>query len=635
MKKLFQLATALLLFAIIHPIATASAQNTAFTYQGRVTDNGTNFTGAGRFQFALVTSTNTSHTATATANAPSGGFITGYTVTSGGNGYVTAPVVTVSGGGGSGATATATISGGVVTGISVSNPGNGGYTSAPTVTIAPPLANILYTTYWSNDGTSVNGSEPTAVVSVPVTNGLFTVVLGDTTVANMAAIGASLFNQPNLQLRIWFNDGVNGFAAISPVQSLTPAPYAVFANAASTASNLISSAQLNVTGLSIQTNTNGAPNMIGGASANYVSNSVVGATIAGGGAAYYTIVNIHEQLQVVSFSNSVTANFGTVSGGEQNVAGGYGATVAGGKNNVASGYAASVGGGSYNTASGSSAVVSGGNFNTASGDNSIVCGGNNNLATNSNATVGGGEYCVASANNTYAAGFQAFAVHQGAFVWADSQSQLGSYASDRANQFKVRAGGGVQFDVSGSSGLNPAAVTINSTSGNGIGLLVNENSSDTAALFANGGTGDIIKGFSGNGNTVLEVKNDGTVVSKGVTLTSDRNAKQNFTALDNKDVLAKVVSLPVTKWNYKDDAADQKHIGPMAQDFHAAFALNGSDDRHISVIDEGGVAFAAIQGLNQKLEADSQNAQARIEKLEAENAELKTRLEKLEKLLAR
>ena len=65
---------------------SAFAQGTTFTYQGRVTDNGTDFTGAGQFQFALVTSTNFNHTATATANPPSGGFITGYAVTSGGSG---------------------------------------------------------------------------------------------------------------------------------------------------------------------------------------------------------------------------------------------------------------------------------------------------------------------------------------------------------------------------------------------------------------------------------------------------------------------------------------------------------------------------------------------------------------------
>ena len=143
------------------------------------------------------------------------------------------------------------------------------------MTIAPPLPDISYVTYWSNDGTSENGSEPSASVSVAVNNGLFTVVLGDTTQPNMSAINAGLFNQPNLQLRIWFNDGVNGFAALSPVQTLTPSPYAILAN---TASNLVN-------GLTVQQNTDDAPNVIGGSSINFVSAGVEGATIAGGGAA--------------------------------------------------------------------------------------------------------------------------------------------------------------------------------------------------------------------------------------------------------------------------------------------------------------------------------------------------------------
>src|SRR4051794_2928634 len=78
------------------------AQNTVFTYQGRITAGGTNFNGNGLFKFALVTSTNFSHQATATANPPSGGFITIINVVSGGNGYVSAPAVSVFGGGGSG-----------------------------------------------------------------------------------------------------------------------------------------------------------------------------------------------------------------------------------------------------------------------------------------------------------------------------------------------------------------------------------------------------------------------------------------------------------------------------------------------------------------------------------------------------
>ena len=203
----------------------AAAQNTTFTYQGRVLDNATDFNGTGLFKFALVTSTNASSQAAATAHL-TGSFVTSCTVVLGGNGYTTPPAVSFSGGGGSGATATATVSGGAVTAITLNLAGTG-YTSPPSVIIAPPPPSITYVTYWSNDGTSANGSEPTAAVSVGVSSGLFTVVLGDTTQANMTAINAAVFSQANLQLRIWFNDGVHGSAALSPVQNLTPAPYAV------------------------------------------------------------------------------------------------------------------------------------------------------------------------------------------------------------------------------------------------------------------------------------------------------------------------------------------------------------------------------------------------------------------------
>lgn len=237
-KHALQLAAfAWLCLALQGSLSTARAQGTEFTYQGRVSDNGTNFTGAGQFEFALVTSTNNSHQAIATANL-SVPFITTYNLVYGGSGYVTAPAVHVTGGGGSGATATATISGGVVTAINPVSAGTG-YTSIPTVTIDPPPANIAYTTYWSNDGTSVNGSEPASAVNVAVTGGLFNVTLGNTNLANMEPIPATLFNEPSLQLRIWFDDGVNGFAALTPLQNLTPVPYAVQSLNATSASNLL------------------------------------------------------------------------------------------------------------------------------------------------------------------------------------------------------------------------------------------------------------------------------------------------------------------------------------------------------------------------------------------------------------
>ena len=182
MKHIFQCAAVcLLLLTINAQLGTAHAQGTAFTYQGRVTDNGTNFTGIGQFKFALVTSTNASSQATATAVVNSG-FITSYIVSFGGSGYTASPTVTISDITGSGAMATAHVGGGMVTNISVNSVGSG-YSSTPSVTVAPPPASTAYTTYWSNDGTSSAGSEPVSAVGVGVSNGLFTVVLGDTTLA--------------------------------------------------------------------------------------------------------------------------------------------------------------------------------------------------------------------------------------------------------------------------------------------------------------------------------------------------------------------------------------------------------------------------------------------------------------------
>jgi hypothetical protein len=88
--------------------------------------------------------------------------------------------------------------------------------------------------------------------------------------------------------------------------------------------------------------------------------------------------------------------------------------------------------------------------------------------------------------------------------------------------------------------------------------------------------------------------------------TSDRNAKANFAAVDMRAILQKVASLPIQKWNFKNEPDAVRHIGPMAQDFRAAFSL-GTDDKHIATVDADGVALAAIQGLYQMmLEKDKQ-----------------------------
>ena len=82
---------------------------------------------------------------------------------------------------------------------------------------------------------------------------------------------------------------------------------------------------------------------------------------------------------------------------------------------------------------------------------------------------------------------------------------------------------------------------------------------------------------------------------------SDKNAKKNFAPVDGEAVLDKLAATPVERWNYKWEADNSTpHIGPMAQDFKAAF-YPGRDDKSISTLEFDGVELAAIQGLNHKL----------------------------------
>ena len=66
--------------------------------------------------------------------------------------------------------------------------------------------------HWSNNGSSSAGSEPTAAVTVPVSNGLYSVLLGDTSLANMSPIPPSVFNSADVRLRVWFAVGSSEIA---------------------------------------------------------------------------------------------------------------------------------------------------------------------------------------------------------------------------------------------------------------------------------------------------------------------------------------------------------------------------------------------------------------------------------------
>ena len=345
-----------------------------------------------------------------------------------------------------------------------------------------------------------------------------------------------------------------------------------------------------------------SPNVVGGHVENVVDAGVRGAVIAGGG-----ILQGTDPVYGAAALNRVTDHYGVVGGGANNRAGNANgalsdavwATVAGGNSNVASGGASAIGGGGGNTASAPSSTVAGGNQNQATDTGASVAGGQFNRSMATYAAVGGGENNSAmgsyaavpggrlnsAGSFSFAAGRRAKANYQGAFLWADSTdldfkvqasefTGPGSGWLDAANTFNVRATGGVWL-VTGVDG-----VTGRPTVG--------------AHLNAGEGTWNV---------------------------TSDAASKRDVYAVDPQEVLAKALTIEVSRWRYRT-APGIVHIGPMAQDFHRAFNV-GSDERSIATVDADGVALAAIQGLNAKLEA-------KVAAKDTEIAALKERLAQVE-----
>ncbi|MFJ9950247.1 tail fiber domain-containing protein [Kitasatospora sp. NPDC091207] len=72
-------------------------------------------------------------------------------------------------------------------------------------------------------------------------------------------------------------------------------------------------------------------------------------------------------------------------------------------------------------------------------------------------------------------------------------------------------------------------------------------------------------------------------------------------AVNGHQVLERVAALPISTWRYRWEPEDVRHLGPMAQDWHAAFGLN-PDDTTIPVVDGLGVALVCIQALHRRVD---------------------------------
>jgi hypothetical protein len=238
--------------------------------------------------------------------------------------------------------------------------------------------------------------------------------------------------------------------------------------------------------------------------------------------------------------------------------------------------------------------VGGGENNYASGGVATVGGGGGNISAGLYATVPGGLFNSAIGTYSFAAGIFAKANHDGSFVWANRLSAAPSFAASR---FHINAQNGLSVDY---GDQRPDG----------------------------GGTKWIVIG--GDGAQAISTSSGAWLSATGYwNNTSDRNRKDGFAAVDSREILDKLAALPIQTWHYTNETAEIRHLGPVAQDFREAFGL-GSDDKSIGTVDADGVALAAIQGLNQKVEAenaalrtDVKVRDTRIAALERSVAELK------------
>jgi hypothetical protein len=178
------------------------------------------------------------------------------------------------------------------------------------------------------------------------------------------------------------------------------------------------------------------------------------------------------------------------------------------------------------------------------------------------------DYSIALGHRASTNGFD------GAMVLSDN-STTDSLEATATNQFSVRAAGGYRFYT---------------------------NATETVGTYLNAG---------GSTWNVL----------------SDRNRKENFLDVDLEDVLSRIRRLPLSTWRYIDEEdRTVRHIGPMAQDWHALFGFS-SDDKTINTGDLDGVNLAGVKAL----EIRTAEQAAEIRALKTELAEMRALVQELMK----
>jgi hypothetical protein len=354
---------------------------------------------------------------------------------------------------------------------------------------------------------------------------------------------------------------------------------------------------------------------------------------------YNTANGFESMLDNTSGENNTGMGTGTLlnnSTGANNAASGFDAllTNVGGNGNTAQGYLAlyynTV---SANTAMGDSALFknSTGIYNTATGYNALAA---NTTASENTATGYRVLYTSTGANNTGDGNVVLYKNTTGNTNTGVGDSALYNNSTGDSNtavgyDALITNTTGTKNTAIGTN-ANVASNNLTNATAVGFGAIVCSNNS---MMFGNGNVTQWNFGWSCSSTCTpgfINVHTSAGTVSMSAggiwSVCSDRNKKKNFAVVNGADLLNKIASLSITRWNYKWDSTDVQHLGPMAQDFYKAFGLN-NDSLHITSVDEDGVALAGIQALNKKLEEENAALKAELNHQKEAQSTLKAELD--------
>ncbi|GEM_PF-2612775 len=331
--------------------------------------------------------------------------------------------------------------------------------------------------------------------------------------------------------------------------------------------------------------------------------------------------------------NTAGYDYSVVSGGRSNTADGEYSTISGGRANFASGAYSGVAGGYSNTAGGHGSVVAGGNMNEAHYSFNVIGGGLSNATNGKAATVSGGE--ADTAYGIFAGVASGYSNLAGATVFDTAALVCGGYDNTAASKFSSVLGGRLNYNQGNYSTILGGESNEISTGAHHsliFGEYVLVENSDRAVFFSGGNSGRVGINRDDEDGGVHHPLHIGTNSSNGFgarltsggvwTNSSSREFKEDFRSLDGADVLERIGSLPIENWKYK--GTDERHIWPVAEDFHAVFDVGTMKDgqrdtKYLAAADVAGVALKAVQTLYET----QQKLQARTDEIDELRAELK------------